>query len=1404
MPAGIMIEAGQADLMLISYLGIDALNRGERVYRLLGCQLTYHDDLPRPGETLAYDVHVDGHAQQGAERSRLFFFHYDCRVDGALRLSVRNGQAGFFTDDELAESAGVIWDPSEVEIVDDPRLDPPVQQPTRSRYDAQQVRAFASGRPWECFGPGYELSQTHNRTPRIDHGKMLFIDQVTQLATTGGPWGRGYLRAVTSVHEDDWYFAGHFKNDPCMPGTLMFEGCLQTMAFYMTAMGFTLERDGWRFQPVSGEPFDLRCRGQVLPESKNVTYELFVEEVVAGPIPTLYADLLCTVDGLKAFHAKRVGLQLVPDWPLSSRPELLRDHVETKPVACAGDFAFDYASLLACAWGKPSDAFGDMYRVFDGHRRAARLPGPPYHFMSRVTRIEGDIGACEPGAEIELEYDIPPDAWYFDANGNRTMPFAILLEAALQPCGWLASYVGSALSVSEDLAFRNLDGTGTLTGELFSDAGTLRTRVRLANVSKSAGMIIESFDVECYLCDRSHGDRKVYELQTVFGFFPPAALKNQVGLPTTAEQRAELDAPSDFFVDLTRRVASDDTYCGGRLRLADAQLLMLDRITGFWPEGGSRGLGRLRAEKDVDPSEWFFKAHFFQDPVQPGSLGLEALLQLLQFYMLEAGMQAGVERPRFEPVALDMPLTWKYRGQVVPTNGLISTTIDIVETGRDERGPYAVAEGSLWVDGKRIYETSRMGMRITSGDPPGGVVLPGTELLDPEVDTWLQDHRPTWTVPALPMMAMVDRLAAAVEPDEQHVVGFRDVTVKRWLVCDRPRRLRVERSGDNVRLLASTDDAEAVEEEIASGRVLIGRWSQPPAALPPLDGTLADSPYDAGLLFHGPAFQLLERLVLGEHGSSSLLDAGRSGVPPGRLNPALLDAATHGIPHDRLHLWSSDIDSSMVAYPALLRELDLYGPTPTEGKIRCEARFDGFFAPGMPAFVIQLIVQGKDDERVWMQMRLVEACFPKGPLGSAEPSARRTFLRDRRFVAGVSLSRRDGETTHLDATAVESSDWLPGTVVAIYGSREPEEIAVKEHLAVEHQLHPGILPQALPLTHAPVDVRRDGDRITVRSSTPATLDITPVKKFWANWFDRDPWPVEDLYYGLIERFVRRVVLADPEAFEAVKGHSLLYLANHQTGVESLLFSILASGLGGVPTVTLAKAEHRCTWLGRLIAHCFTYPGIADPQLLTFFDRDDKTSLPRIIEQLGAQMAGPGKSVMVHVEGTRALSCREPVQKMSGAFVDMALEIGAPIVPIRFVGGLPIEPLACRIEFPINMGKQDLWIGRPILPDELSPLPYGERKALVIGAINGLGPANALEAPLEADPEFEGSVHRWMAESGASLEHAVLFRTLQHARGVCPDTEELVAAASSRRIVFADDARGRWLTTLAERLCGTST
>ncbi len=562
MPAGVMVESGQADLLLISWLGADFLNQSERVYRLLGCELRSHGPLPQVGETLHYEICVDGHAE--LDGIRMFFFHYDCWVNGTLRMSVRGGQAGFFTDGELANSAGVLWSAETAEPCANPRLDPPVTLSPKRAFSAAELDSFVAGRIGACFGPGFERADTHTRTPVIAGGKMRLLDEVTHFDPAGGPWKRGYLRARLGLTPESWFFAGHFKNDPCMPGTLMLEGGLQAMQIVLTALGHTLGHDGSRFEPAPDHTYSLRCRGQATPSSKEVVYEIFVEEIHGGAVPTIYADILGSVDGRKAFHCKRMALRLVPAWPLDTGRLVVDVPADERPVAVVDGFRFDYASLLACAWGAPSTAFGPMYARFDSPRRVARLPGPPYHFMSRVSHVEGPIGGMQVGSVAVIDYDVPRGEWYVEENNARAMPFAVMLETALQPCGWLASYVGGALGSEENLYFRNLDGTGTQHREIPEDIGTVTTTTRLTNISTADSTVIMSFDVVMRA-----GDEDLYTLKTVFGFFPGDTMANQAGLPMTAESRASVAAENAFVVDLTTDPAP---YCEGTLCLARERL----------------------------------------------------------------------------------------------------------------------------------------------------------------------------------------------------------------------------------------------------------------------------------------------------------------------------------------------------------------------------------------------------------------------------------------------------------------------------------------------------------------------------------------------------------------------------------------------------------------------------------------------------------------------------------------------------------------------------------------------------------------------------------------------------------------------------------------------------------------
>ncbi|MDE0883102.1 MAG: hypothetical protein OSB21_10950, partial [Myxococcota bacterium] len=82
--------------------------------------------------------------------------------------------------------------------------------------------------------------------------------------------------------------------------------------------------------------------------------------------------------------------------------------------------------------------------------------------------------------------------------------------------------------------------------------------------------------------------------------------------------------------------------------------------------------------------------------------------------MLELGLDTALEKPRFEGIALGEEMTWKYRGQVVPSNNIISSTLEITEIIRDDQSVLARANASLWVDDKRIYEAENLGMRLIS------------------------------------------------------------------------------------------------------------------------------------------------------------------------------------------------------------------------------------------------------------------------------------------------------------------------------------------------------------------------------------------------------------------------------------------------------------------------------------------------------------------------------------------------------------------------------------------------------------------------------------------------------------------------------------------------------------------
>ena len=240
--------------------------------------------------------------------------------------------------------------------------------------------------------------------------------------------------------------------------------------------------------------------------------------------------------------------------------------------------------------------------------------------------------------------------------------------------------------------------------------------------------------------------------------------------------------------------------------------------------------------------------------------------------------------------------------------------------------------------------------------------------------------------------------------------------------------------------------------------------------------------------------------------------------------------------------------------------------------------------------------------------------------------------------------------------------------------------------------------------------------------------------------------------ALASAFVNRIVIEDPPAFDAIRGRPAIFVANHQVAVESLLFAALVPGLHERTLVTLAKAEHRESWLGRLARSIASASDDTDPEIVVFFDRADAASLLTIVDGLRARLTASDASILVHVEGTRARVANAPVQRMSSIWPDLALASDAAMVPVRFTGGLPLTEVAVNLDFPVGYGGQDYHIGRPIRADELRPLNLIERQRRVLGAINALG--TRADVPGQPDFAIADAVARCV-EQGASTEECVL-------------------------------------------------
>jgi 3-hydroxyacyl-[acyl-carrier protein] dehydratase/trans-2-decenoyl-[acyl-carrier protein] isomerase len=158
-------------------------------------------------------------------------------------------------------------------------------------YTREELLACARG---EMFGKG---------NPQLPMPPMLMVDRIVKITGEGGKYGKGEITAEFDIHPDLWFFGCHFIGDPVMPGCLGLDALWQMTGFFL----------GWIGAQGRGRALgvgDLKFSGQIMPNSKLVTYQIDFKRVINRNLVMGVADGVVLVDGNPIYHANdlRVGL----------------------------------------------------------------------------------------------------------------------------------------------------------------------------------------------------------------------------------------------------------------------------------------------------------------------------------------------------------------------------------------------------------------------------------------------------------------------------------------------------------------------------------------------------------------------------------------------------------------------------------------------------------------------------------------------------------------------------------------------------------------------------------------------------------------------------------------------------------------------------------------------------------------------------------------------------------------------------------------------------------------------------------------------------------------------------------------------------------------------------------------
>ncbi len=390
------------------------------------------------------------------------------------------------------------------------------------------------------------------------------------------------------------------------------------------------------------------------------------------------------------------------------------------------NYLWDRQQVITMTDTSMAAVLGEKYKEVDQYPIRARMPLPPFLFVSRIVSIDAEFGVMRPSS-IVAEYDLDEDC-VFRTGDTHVSP--LIGSEASHIAIFLIAYMGLDAISKGTLSYRAIDSSQVTYSERpFRVGDTMRTVLKINRFVQNGSTTLLFFSFETY-----NGDELIAITEATGGFFTKADLSSNKGIISPKKPLTKL-APAEFphLSDLTATTygeaqlaafyKGDYEACFGKIQKPTLKetyymphdLKMVDRVTNIDYNGGMYGRGIICGEKQITPDMWPFKAHFKNDPVFPAIIMTDGVTQLGMFLFLHSGLLSKFKNTTVTSIK-GHKINSKFRGQARHGYSTLSYEVHIKDVVETENSIAVYFDAKILNDGLQIIQVESYALKIV-GEP---------------------------------------------------------------------------------------------------------------------------------------------------------------------------------------------------------------------------------------------------------------------------------------------------------------------------------------------------------------------------------------------------------------------------------------------------------------------------------------------------------------------------------------------------------------------------------------------------------------------------------------------------------------------------------------------------------------